>query len=75
MFFWNLIWHPKRATRWRLGLDTMVGENFEIFWSEMAGNWLKLSIKNGRKLSTVVGEMCEMYLSEMAKNGLKLLKL
>ena len=38
----------------------MVGENFEIYLSEMA--------KNGLMLSTVVGENFEIYLSEIAKN-------
>ena len=38
----------------------MVGEIFEIYFSEMA--------KNGQRLSTMVGENFEIYLSEMAKN-------
>ena len=42
----------------------MIGENFEIYLSEMA--------KNELKLSTIVGENFEIYLSEMAINGLKL---
>ena len=42
----------------------MVGENFEIYLSEMA--------KNVLKLYTMVGENFEIYLFEMAKNGLKL---
>ena len=46
-----------------LRLSTMVGENFEIYLSEMA--------KNELKLSTMVGENFEIYLSEMPKNGLK----
>ena len=35
----------------------MVGENFEIYMSEMA--------KNHLKLSTMVGENCEIYMSQM----------
>ena len=41
----------------------MVGENFEIYLSQMA--------KNALKLSTMVGENLEIYLSQMAKNALK----
>ena len=42
----------------------MVGENFEIYSSQMAENALKLS--------TMVGENFEIYLSQIAKNALKL---
>ena len=38
----------------------MVGENLEIYLSEMD--------KNRLKLSTMVGENFEIHLSEMAKN-------
>ena len=44
--------------------STMVGENFEIYSTQMAENALKLS--------TMVGENFEIYLSQMAKNALKL---
>ena len=40
----------------------MVGENFEIYLSQMA--------KNDLKLSTMVGENFEIYFSRVAKNDL-----
>ena len=63
----------------------MVGENFEIYLSQMAKNALKLSTmvgenfeihlsqmaKNALKLSTMVGENFKIYLSQMGKNALK----
>ena len=42
---------------------TMVGENFEIYISQMG--------KNTLKLSTMVGENFEIYISQMEKNALK----
>jgi hypothetical protein len=42
----------------------MVGEKFEIYFSQMA--------KNEFKLSSMVGENFEIYFSQMAKNDLKL---
>ena len=50
-----------RAEKWKL--STKVGENFEIYMSQMA--------KNALKLSTMVAENFEIYLSQMAKNALK----
>ena len=47
-----------------LKLSTMVGENVEIYFSQMA--------KNTLKLSTMVGEIFEIYLPQMAKNAPKL---
>ena len=44
-----------------LKLSTMVGENFEIYCSQMA--------KNAFKLSTMVGDIFEIYLPEMAKSA------
>ena len=41
----------------------MVGENFEIYCSQM--------VKNAFKLSTMVGEKIEIYCSQMAKNAFK----
>ena len=46
-----------------LKLSTIVGENFEIYMSQMA--------KNTLKLSTMIGENFEIYTSQMAKNALK----
>ena len=46
-----------------LKLSTMVGENFEIYLSQVAKNDLKLSM---------VRENFEIYLSQMAKNDLKI---
>ena len=64
----------------------MVGENLEIYWSEMAKihlnylPWCEKIIKfnclssgkNALKVSTMVGENFEIYWSQMAKNLLKL---
>ena len=76
---------PQMAKNTFNKLSTMVGENFEIYMSQMAKNALKLSTmvgemfkiylsqmaKNALKLSTMVGENFEIYLSQMAKNALK----
>ena len=43
----------------------MVGENFEIYISQMG--------KNTLKLSTMVGENFEIYSSQLAKNALKII--
>ena len=43
---------------------TMVGENFEIYFSQMA--------KNTFKLSTMIDEIFEIYFFQMAKNAFKL---
>ena len=62
----------------------MVGENVEIYLSQIAKNAFKLSTmvgenfeiylsqigKNAFKLSTIVGENIEIYWSQMAKNAL-----
>ena len=63
----------------------MVGENFEIYWSQMPKNasnsppWLE-KIKNlfylqylkyALKLSTMFGENFEIYSSQMPKNAFK----
>ena len=53
---------PQMANAFKL--STMVGENFEIYMSQMA--------KNALKLSTMVGENFEIYMSQIAKNTLKL---
>ena len=64
-----------------LNFTTMVGENFEIFYSQIAKmilncqpflrNLLKFQmLKND--LSTIVVEKIEIYFPEMAKNDLKL---
>ena len=45
-------------------LSTMVGEYFEIYFSQMS--------KNAFKLSIMVGENFEIYFTEMAKNSFKL---
>jgi hypothetical protein len=42
----------------------MIGENFEIYFSQMT--------KNDLKLSTMVGENFEIYLSQVAKMILNL---
>ena len=39
----------------------MVGEMFEIYWSQMTENALESS--------TIIGEMLEIYLFQMAKNA------
>ena len=41
----------------------MVGEMFEIYWSQMTENALESS--------TIIGEMLEIYLFQMAKNALE----
>ena len=41
-------------------LSTMVGENFEIYYPQMA--------KNDLKWSTMVGENLKFYLFQMGKN-------
>ena len=48
-----------------LKASNMVGENFEIYTSEMA--------KNAPKSSTMVRETFEIYTSAMAKNAHKIL--
>ena len=69
-----------------LKLSTMVGENFEIYFSQMAKNYFKLSkmvakklkftrfkwLKNKRNMHTMVGENFEIYLFQITKNALKL---
>ena len=45
-------------------LSTIVGENFEIYFSQMA--------KNALKLSLMVGGKFEIYSSQIAKNAFKL---
>ena len=65
----------------------MVGENFEIYTSEMAKNALEILhhgwriflkftllkwLKMHLKSSTMVGENFEVYTSEMAKNAVKI---
>ena len=52
-------------TPW-LKMSTMIRENFETVFSQMA--------KNVLKLSTMVGENFEIYLCQMATNVLKLSK-
>jgi cellulose synthase/poly-beta-1,6-N-acetylglucosamine synthase-like glycosyltransferase len=47
-----------------LTLSSMVGENLEIYYSQMA--------KIDLKLPTMVGENFENHLSQLAKNDLKL---
>jgi len=44
--------------------STMVGENFEIYLSQIA--------KNALKLTTIYGENFEIYLFQIATNALKL---
>ena len=65
---------------------SMFGENFEICWSQMSKNTLKLSTivrenfeihlaqmaKNCPKLSTMVGNVFEICIPKMAKNSLNI---
>ena len=64
----------------------MVGENFEISWSQMARKALKLTTmfgenfeicwhqttRNALKLSTIVGEIFEICWHQMARKTLKI---
>ena len=55
---------PKKTANIALKVSTMVGENFEIYLSQVAKIALKLSI--------IVRENFEIYLFQMAKNVLKI---
>ena len=47
-----------------LELSTMVGENFEMYWTKV--------VRNALQLSTMVGNFLEMYWTKVARNALQL---